>query len=226
MGQIKKASISRCSVGQCAAAGGRIGPCGPRTLPVHGRAGPLRFRLQSRSPGHPVHSTRVDSRCFRFPSPTIRSFSVSSRSSLLWLSAHAGGWVAAKRQVFDEGTREDFGVILAAALTLLGLIIGFSFSMAINRYDQRKNLEEAEANAIGTEYMRADLLPAADGARVRELLARYTADRRSSSTKRSTPRRLRRSTARRPRSRTSCGPPCAARPLRSPHRSPRSRSSE
>jgi len=39
---------------------------------------------------------------------------------------------------------------------LLGLVIGFSLSMALSRYGQRKNHEEAEANAIGTEYMRAD----------------------------------------------------------------------
>jgi len=45
--------------------------------------------------------------------------------------------------------------------------------MAVNRYDQRKNYEEAEANAIGTEYVRADLLPAADAARVRALLLSY-----------------------------------------------------
>ena len=45
--------------------------------------------------------------------------------------------------------------------------------MAINRYDQRKNYEEAEANAIGTEYVRADLLPAADAAKVRALLKNY-----------------------------------------------------
>jgi hypothetical protein len=50
--------------------------------------------------------------------------------------------------------REDFGVILAATLTLLGLIIGFSFSMAVGRYDQRKNYQEEEANAIGTELVR------------------------------------------------------------------------
>ena len=56
---------------------------------------------------------------------------------------------------------------------MLGLIIGFSFSMATNRYDQRKNYEEAEANAIGTEYLRADLLPAADAARVHALLIKY-----------------------------------------------------
>jgi hypothetical protein len=45
--------------------------------------------------------------------------------------------------------------------------------MAITRYDLRKNYEEGEANAIGTAYLRADLLPAADAARVRELLRKY-----------------------------------------------------
>ena len=47
-----------------------------------------------------------------------------------------------------------FGVVMAVTMTLLALIIGFSFSMASSRYDQRKNLEESEANAIGTEYVR------------------------------------------------------------------------
>jgi hypothetical protein len=45
--------------------------------------------------------------------------------------------------------------------------------MAISRYDQRKNYEEAEANAIGTEYLRADLLPTADRSNVRALLRNY-----------------------------------------------------
>jgi hypothetical protein len=57
------------------------------------------------------------------------------------------------------------------------LIIGFSFSMATNRYDQRKNFEEAEANAIGTEILRADLLPPADAANVRKLLDDYLGQR-------------------------------------------------
>ena len=72
---------------------------------------------------------------------------------------------------------QDFAVVLASTLTLLALIIGFSFSMAINRYDQRKNYEEAEANAIGTEYVRADLLPSADAAKIRDLLRRYVDER-------------------------------------------------
>jgi hypothetical protein len=73
----------------------------------------------------------------------------------------------------ETNTRENYAVILPATLTLLALIIGFSFSMATNRYDQRKNYEEEEANAIGTEYLRVDLLPAANAERVRALLGKY-----------------------------------------------------
>jgi hypothetical protein len=78
-----------------------------------------------------------------------------------------------RRWPLDDGQREDFGFIQAATLTLLGLLIGFTFAMAASRYDQRKNYEEAEANAIGTEYVRADLLPAPDAEKVRELVKRY-----------------------------------------------------
>jgi hypothetical protein len=90
----------------------------------------------------------------------------------LWLSARIGALHRERRPLIEE-EQQDFDRVLAATLTLLGLIIGFSFSMVINRYDQRKNYEEAEANAIGTEYLRADLLPAADAAKVRELLKNY-----------------------------------------------------
>ena len=91
----------------------------------------------------------------------------------LWLSAQIGAALRRARLSADEELREDFGVILAGTLTLLGLVIGFTFSMAVDRYDQRKNYEEAEANAIGTEFMRADLLPAADAAKLRALLKDY-----------------------------------------------------
>lgn len=91
----------------------------------------------------------------------------------LWLAAWGGAKLPKKGGGLQGDEREDFGIILSATLTLLGLIIGFSFSMAINRYDQRKNLEEEEANAIGTEYVRTDLLPGAEAATVRELLRNY-----------------------------------------------------
>jgi hypothetical protein len=92
---------------------------------------------------------------------------------VLWVAAEVGVFAQKGRTPVEGKAQEDFTLILGATLTLLGLIIGFTFSMAVNRYDQRKNLEEGEANAIGTEYLRADLLPAADAAKVRGLLRQY-----------------------------------------------------
>jgi len=90
-----------------------------------------------------------------------------------WLSAMAGWLLLKKRQVQIVEIREDFDRIVSAALTLLCLLIGFSFSMALTRYDQRKNYEEDEANAIGTEYLRCDLLPPATAESERALLRDY-----------------------------------------------------
>jgi hypothetical protein len=91
----------------------------------------------------------------------------------MWFSVWFGVFLRKRHQEMDADVSHDFEIILAATLTLLGLIIGFTFSMATNRYDQRKNYEEAEANAIGTEYVRADLLPASNAANVRNLLKEY-----------------------------------------------------
>jgi hypothetical protein len=91
----------------------------------------------------------------------------------LWLSAKIGASFRKRRRNAEETEREDFSIVVAGTMTLLALIIGFSFSMASSRYDQRRNLEESEANAIGTEYFRADFLPASDAARVRTPLRSY-----------------------------------------------------
>ncbi|HSY36565.1 MAG TPA: hypothetical protein VK814_12495 [Acidobacteriaceae bacterium] len=91
---------------------------------------------------------------------------------LLWISERIGAALR-KWRPLSEDARKDFDVILTAALTLLGLMIGFTFSMAVTRFDQRKNFEEAEANSIETEYLRADLLPAADADRLHQLLRSY-----------------------------------------------------
>lgn len=92
---------------------------------------------------------------------------------VLWLSAQIGAFLRRKLSPLQEDERQDLGTVLTATLTLLGLIIAFSFSMAISRYDQRKNYEAEEANAIGTEVVRADLLPASNAARAHELLKAY-----------------------------------------------------
>ncbi|HTJ94535.1 MAG TPA: hypothetical protein VL424_15695 [Pararobbsia sp.] len=74
--------------------------------------------------------------------------------------------------LLGDAEREDFKVVQTATLTLLALLIGFCLSMAVGRYDQRKNLEEAEANAIGTEYARADLAGAA-APQIKQALAKF-----------------------------------------------------
>jgi hypothetical protein len=96
---------------------------------------------------------------------------------MLSLSTLIGVSFRRRRRKLEQEVREDFGTVLAATLTLSGLIIGFTFQMSISRYEQRKNYEAAEANAIGTEYVRADLLSTADAATVRSLLRLYVDER-------------------------------------------------
>jgi hypothetical protein len=96
---------------------------------------------------------------------------------LMWSSALAGVYIAQKQGKMPGEDRADLSVILTAALTLLGLIIGFSFSMAVTRYDLRKSDEAHEANVIGTEMARVALLAPDTAARVRELLTVYLKER-------------------------------------------------
>lgn len=96
---------------------------------------------------------------------------------VLWGSAIGGTSLCKRHGPLEKDQREDFAIVQGAALTLLGLLIGFTFSMAISRYDQRKSYEATEANAIGTEYLRVGLLPPADAARLRELLKSYLGQR-------------------------------------------------
>ncbi|WP_341845307.1 hypothetical protein [Caballeronia temeraria] len=95
---------------------------------------------------------------------------------LMSVAAYLGSVLRRARPMADD-MREDFGVVQSAALTLLALVIGFSLSMAVGRYDQRKNLEEEEANAIGTELLRAELLPTAQASEIRTLLGAHIAQR-------------------------------------------------
>ena len=72
----------------------------------------------------------------------------------LWLTAWVGAWLRKKEREQEADFRDDLGIILAATLTLLALFIGFTFSMATDRYNHRKNYEEAEANAVGQSRAR------------------------------------------------------------------------
>jgi hypothetical protein len=69
------------------------------------------------------------------------------------------------------------GTIDGAVFALFGLLIAFTFSGAATRFDARRQLVVREANAIGTAWLRVDLLPASAQPEVRELFRRYTAAR-------------------------------------------------
>lgn len=94
--------------------------------------------------------------------------------AVLTTTTRIGQHLHQRRGALADDKRGEFDLVLGATLTLLSLIVGFSYSMAANRYDQRKNLEEGEANAIGTAYARVGLLADEDTARLRALLRDYT----------------------------------------------------
>src|SRR6516164_8148780 len=70
--------------------------------------------------------------------------------------------------------REPFGVLQGALLGVVGLILAFGLSLAVGRYEDRRAATVDEANAIGTSYLRAQLI--AEPARTRSLalFPRYT----------------------------------------------------
>ncbi|WP_282295306.1 hypothetical protein [Stenotrophomonas sp. PS02289] len=71
----------------------------------------------------------------------------------------------------DDKDRDAFA--MTSVLGLLALLIGFTFSLSLGRYDERRQLVVHEANALGTTWLRTDLLEAGDRARMQEVLRRY-----------------------------------------------------
>lgn len=83
--------------------------------------------------------------------------------------ARYASWVAAHSKPDPAGA----GVLLGAATGLLGLLIGFTFAMSAERFETRRELVVAEANALSTTYLRDSLFPASTGARLDALVAQY-----------------------------------------------------
>ena len=91
----------------------------------------------------------------------------------LLVLAHLVGFRVARRgrARADEGERSETSTLQGGMLALLGLLLGFTFAAASQRFDARKQLVLDEANAIGTAYLRATAVPG--GEEVAELLRRY-----------------------------------------------------
>jgi hypothetical protein len=81
------------------------------------------------------------------------------------------------RQRSGESVKAHVGALQAGLLGLLALLLGFTFAMAVSRFDTRKSLVLAESNAIGTAYLRADILPAAQRLEFRRQFKPYVAAR-------------------------------------------------
>jgi len=94
--------------------------------------------------------------------------------ALLLSLAELGYWIGLRlHRAKDEARRNQISGVRGAVLGLLGLLLGFTFAMGVSRYDSRRQLVVTEANAIGTVWLRAGLLPEAHRVPVKDLLRRY-----------------------------------------------------
>ena len=78
-----------------------------------------------------------------------------------------------RRRRATEGSNSVEGAVFA----LFGLLLAFTFSGAISRYDQHRQLVTQETNDIGTAYLRLSLLPADVQPKLRQLFREYTNSR-------------------------------------------------
>jgi uncharacterized membrane protein (Fun14 family) len=84
------------------------------------------------------------------------------------------------RRFGGQGSADDEGQVLSTALLVLALLLGFTFSMALGRYDERRQLVVQESNDIGTAWLRAGLVPAPHGPKLQAALADYARVRQDS----------------------------------------------
>ena len=123
------------------------------------------------SPADPFHTISIGAVSF---------FSLSSWALALIIFAVvatvAGAGVLLGRHLREhhETLREPFGVLQGALLGVVGLILAFGLSLAVGRYEDRRAAVVADANAIGTTYLRAQLLAEPVRTRSLALLRRYT----------------------------------------------------
>lgn len=82
-----------------------------------------------------------------------------------------------RKHAADAEAAAGTGAIDAAVFGLLGLLVAFSFSGAAERFDERRHLLVEETNAIGTAYLRLELVPAAARPELRDLFRAYVETR-------------------------------------------------
>lgn len=94
--------------------------------------------------------------------------------AVVLLAIEIGYRAGAYRRKRSELEKEPpVGAIVAATLGLLGFVLAFTFGLAAARFDARRQIVVEEANAIGTTWLRAGLLPDGRGTKIRANLAEY-----------------------------------------------------
>lgn len=116
-----------------------------------------------RGPGMPEAVGSADLVYSRWPMDT--AISAAMFAGLLFLGLllflEIGRRVGLRR-LQQEGSTTAFGPVESAIFALFGLLIAFTFSGGIERFNSRRTLIADEANAIGTAYLRLDLLAGED----------------------------------------------------------------
>ena len=99
-------------------------------------------------------------------------FTIVLSISLFW--TECGYRVGAKRRKLDPSEPgAPLGTVVASILGLLAFLLGFTFNVAINRYDDRREAVLSEANAIGTTYLRTDFFDNQARDKARKILREY-----------------------------------------------------
>jgi hypothetical protein len=94
-------------------------------------------------------------------------------TALLLAVAELGYRLGRRSATAGDEARTEIDVVQAAVLAMLGLLLGFTFSLGLERYDNRRALVIREATAMRTTWLQASLLPQAHQQPVRGLLAEY-----------------------------------------------------
>ncbi|MCE2962197.1 MAG: hypothetical protein ACK5UE_04685 [Chitinophagales bacterium] len=93
---------------------------------------------------------------------------------LLIVSVEIGYWIGLKAKVeMTQQMKAQISTIQTAILTIFTFLLGFTFAMALSRFDNRKQMVVKESNSIGTAVLRSKLLPENQRAKMIELFKEY-----------------------------------------------------
>jgi len=106
---------------------------------------------------------------------TLYTLLAAAGLSLVMLTLFTLGSRAADRRIAltPDHAAPDGGVVTGSVFGLLGLLVAFTFSGAASRFDNRRELIAKEVNAIGTAWMRIDMLPNGAQPAIRDGFRRY-----------------------------------------------------